>query len=123
MDITKLELLEKIIDEMPYGVYCVDTERTIFYWSKGAERISGYTAEEILGKHCFEGGLDHIDEEGTHLCQTMCPLVATIFDGHSREKVVWLKNREGRRLPVLVHTEPLFQNGVTIGAIEYFHKV
>lgn len=123
MDITKMELLEKIVDEMPYGVYCVDTERTIFFWNKAAERISGYSVNEMKGRHCFEGGLDHIDEEGIHLCQTMCPLVATIFDGQSREKVVWLKNREGKRVSVLVHTEPLYQDGATIGAIEYFRKV
>lgn len=64
MNITHEELFEKIIEQMPFGVYCVDTERKIFYWSKGAERISGYKAEDMLGKHCFESHLDHIDETG-----------------------------------------------------------
>ena len=100
MNMTHEELFVKILDQMPFGVYCVDTDRKIFYWSKGAERISG-----------------------SHLCHAMCPLVATIFDGLSREKAVWLRSKEGDRVSVLVHTEPLFQNGKTLGAIEYFYKI
>ena len=79
MNMTHEELFVKILDQMPFGVYCVDTDRKIFYWSKGAERISGYKAEDMLGKHCFESHLDHIDENGTHLCHAMCPLVATDY--------------------------------------------
>mgnify|MGYP000000812286 FL=1 len=123
MNMTHEELFVKILNQMPFGVYCVDTDRKIFYWSKGAERISGYKAEDMLGKHCFESHLDHIDETGTHLCHAMCPLVATIFDGLSREKAVWLRSKEGDRVSVRVHTEPLFQNGKTLGAIEYFYKI
>ena len=108
MNMTHEELFVKILDQMPFGVYCVDTDRKIFYWSKGAERISGYKAEDMLGKHCFESHLDHIDENGTHLCH---------------EKAVWLRSKEGDRVSVLVHTEPLFQNGKTLGAIEYFYKI
>lgn len=51
MNMTHEELFVKILDQMPFGVYCVDTDRKIFYWSKGAERISGYKAEDMLGKH------------------------------------------------------------------------
>ena len=59
MNMTHEELFVKILDQMPFGVYCVDTDRKIFYWSKGAERISGYKAEDMLGKHCFASHLDH----------------------------------------------------------------
>lgn len=47
-------------------------------------------------------------------------MMATIFDGKSREQPVFLKNKAGRRIPVLVHTEPLFKGEKTLGAIEYF---
>ncbi len=40
MNMTNEETLRKILDQMPFGVYCVDTDRKIFYWNKGAERIS-----------------------------------------------------------------------------------
>lgn len=74
----------------------------------------------MVGKHCFNGGLDHIDSTGLHLCHDFCPMMATIFDGQSREQPVFLKNKAGKRVPVLVHTEPLFRGDKALGAIEYF---
>lgn len=120
MDIETIELLQKIVDEAPMGIYVLDAERKIVFWSTGAERITGYSQEEMVGRHCFEGMLDHIDREGVHLCHDFCPMMATIFDGQSREQPVFLKDRTGRRIPVMVHTEPLFKGQETLGAIEYF---
>lgn len=120
MDFEMVDLLHKMVDEAPFGMYVLDTERKIVFWSGGAERITGYGAEEMMGKHCFNGGLDHIDSTGLHLCHDFCPMMATIFDGHSREQPVFLKNKAGKRVPVLVHTEPLFSGEKTLGAIEYF---
>lgn len=64
MDIKMGDLLRKMVDEAPFGMYVLDTERKIVFWSLGAEQITGYTSEEMLGKHCFNGGLDHIDDTG-----------------------------------------------------------
>lgn len=41
MDIETIELLQKIVDEAPLGMYVLDTERKIVLWSTGAERITG----------------------------------------------------------------------------------
>ena len=45
-------------------------------------------------------------------------MMATIFDGQSREQPVFLKDRIGQRIPVMVHTEPLFKGQETLGAYE-----
>ena len=111
------ELLQKIVDEAPQGIYVLDAERKIVFWSAGAERITGYSREEMVGRHCFEGMLDHIDREGVHLCHDFCPMMATIFDGQSREQPVFLKDRTGQRIPVMVHTEPLFKGQETLGLL------
>lgn len=34
-----------------YAIYMLDTDGNIISWNVGAERITGYTEEEILGKH------------------------------------------------------------------------
>ena len=34
-----------------YGIFMLDPDGTIAGWNEGAERIKGYTAEEIIGKH------------------------------------------------------------------------
>ncbi len=34
-----------------YAIFMIDTEGYIVTWNKGAERIKGYTSDEVLGKH------------------------------------------------------------------------
>ena len=41
-------LVESVVD---YGIFSMDAGGHITSWNVGAERIKGYTAEEILGKH------------------------------------------------------------------------
>jgi diguanylate cyclase (GGDEF)-like protein/PAS domain S-box-containing protein len=44
------EMLAAVIDSSPVGIVCSDPERRIFLWSRSAERIFGYTAEEAVGQ-------------------------------------------------------------------------
>lgn len=44
-------------------------------WSKSAERITGWTAAEVVGRPCFDNILCHIDKDGHLLCgKEDCPL-------------------------------------------------
>ena len=110
-----------ILDQMYDGVYLVDADRAIRLWNKGAERISGYGAQEVLGTRCSDNLLMHVDDEGDLLCLTGCPLAATIADGDPREVEVYLHHKSGHRVPVHVRTAPLRDSkGRVIGAIEVF---
>lgn len=40
-------LLENVVD---YAIYMIDTQGNIASWNKGAERLLGYSSDEILGK-------------------------------------------------------------------------
>jgi PAS domain-containing protein len=71
---------KELLDNMSDGVYFVDRERRIVYWNEGASRLTGYAAEDILGKHCQDDILCHVDLDGKHLCQEGCPLSASIDD-------------------------------------------
>lgn len=44
------EMLTAVIDASPVAIFCVAPDRTVMTWSRSAERIFGYTAEEIVGK-------------------------------------------------------------------------
>lgn len=63
----------QLIESLPYGVYIVKPDRTIVYWNREAECITGYGAEEMVGRRCPDTELNHMDEEGTPLCKTYCP--------------------------------------------------
>lgn len=118
MEAQKLYL--SIINNLQDGVYFVDNARTIRFWNKAAERITGYTAEEIVGRTCQLSNLNHIDEDGRPLCQVGCPLFATIIDSKQRNERVFVRHKDGYRIPVQVNIMPLQENGETIGAIEIF---
>ena len=40
---------ENIIDCLNDGIYVCDRNRRIVYWSKSAERITGWRSEDVLG--------------------------------------------------------------------------
>jgi diguanylate cyclase (GGDEF)-like protein/PAS domain S-box-containing protein len=102
-------------------VYFVDRERRIQYWNEGAHRLTGYTAEELLGKSCQDDLLCHVDQSGKRLCDGGCPLAASIDDGEPREVNVFLRHKQGRRVPVLVRVQPMRGvDGSIIGAVEIF---
>ena len=55
---------KSLLDTLQDGVYFVDQDRKITYWSRGAERISGYNSSEVVGMSCKNNFLTHINEEG-----------------------------------------------------------
>ena len=110
-----------IINNLTDGVYYVDRRRHILFWNKAAEEISGYTAAEIVGKNCGDNLLNHIDSSGNPLCVVGCPLYATMEDGLQRREEVFLRHKEGHRIPVLVNIFPIYSEGGEItGAVEVF---
>jgi PAS domain S-box-containing protein len=52
---------EKIMDCLNDGVYVCDLNRRIVFWSKSAERITGWRSEDVLGRACLEDILNHED--------------------------------------------------------------
>jgi diguanylate cyclase (GGDEF)-like protein/PAS domain S-box-containing protein len=111
----------RIIDNLHDGLYFVDTNRVITYWNKAAERISGYTSAEVVGKSCADRILTHVDGQGRSLCLGRCPLAQTIADGVNREAEVYMHHKDGHRIPVLVRVSILKDpEGKVIGGIELF---
>ena len=70
----------QIIDLIDVGVYFVDPERTITYWNKGAEAITGFSSEEVMGRCCSDNILTHVNDQGNNLCLGICPLEMSIQD-------------------------------------------
>jgi diguanylate cyclase (GGDEF)-like protein/PAS domain S-box-containing protein len=123
MELDKISFAE-ILDNLYDGLYLVDRDRTITYWNRAAERISGFKAGEIIGRSCSDNILTHMDSEGNNLCTGMCPLAATIQDGNMREDEIFMHHKDGHRVPVSVRISPLTdENGDIIGGIELFSDI
>lgn len=113
---------KNILDNLHEGVYFVDESGAITYWNKGAERITGYAASEVVGRNCGHNILNHVDAKGLNICEIGCPLAATKKDGNIRERELFLLHKEGHRLPIVVKSMPYYDEvGKIIGAVEIFY--
>ena len=67
--------LAAVVDAISEGLYIVDADRRIVFWSRGAENITGWKDSEVVGSHCEDGILEHVDYAVHKLCQSeFCPL-------------------------------------------------
>lgn len=116
--------VKAIIDSLSDGVYVCDLDRRITYWSKSAERITGWPAEDVVGRQCFDNVLCHVDKDGHQLCgKEYCPLHRAIVTG-TRSKaslLVYAQGKDGRRVPMQVTVAPIrTAAGQVIGGVETF---
>ena len=91
---------QALLAAMSEAVYVVDRQRRVTYWNPAAERLTGYPADQVVGRCCRDGILNHVDHEGTSLCKSRCPLLATIGDGQPHDMLAFLHHRDGHRVPV-----------------------
>jgi len=114
---------KEILNSLQDGIYYLDRNRIITFWNKGAERLTGYKAEQVVGKSCRDNLLNHINEKGLELCNNQCPMAACMQDGKPREAYVYLHHAEGYRIPVQVRSTAIRDNdGNIVGAVETFSK-
>jgi diguanylate cyclase (GGDEF)-like protein/PAS domain S-box-containing protein len=112
------ELLDNIYD----GVYFMDAERRIIYWNKGAESITGYSADEVMHKYCSDNILMHVSETNEKMCENSCPLKHTIMDGKNREAAVFFHHKNGHRVSTTLKASAIRDaEGKIIGAVEIFN--
>jgi PAS domain S-box-containing protein len=116
--------IKDIFDSLTEGVYVCDLERRITYWSKSAERITGWTADQVVGRQCFDNVLCHIDKDGHKLCgEEYCPLHRAMITGAGTEGslLVYARGSEGGRIPMQVSVAPIRNAaGEVIGGVETF---
>lgn len=112
---------QELIEHIPDGVYFVDRDKRITFWNKGAEKITGYTKEEVVGFCCADNILKHIDDCGHELCLVGCPLSQTLLHKNNLEVDVYLHHKDGHRVPVSVRVSPILnEEGEVVGAVEVF---
>lgn len=115
-------LYETLLQNLHDGVFFIDKEEKISFWNLGAEKITGYSKSETIGKKCSDKIIICIDEKGTSLCDELCPVKHTLSDGTPRQHEVYLHHKDGHRAPALIRAFPIHdEEGNTIGAAEVFY--
>lgn len=101
----ELHWISAVMDSIREAVYYTDTEFRILAWNRYAEELTGFSAEEAVGKHCSDI-LKHFSKEGNplSLCEA-CPLLCKTTGKQQDESVeeeMWILTKDGRRKPVEV---------------------
>jgi diguanylate cyclase (GGDEF)-like protein/PAS domain S-box-containing protein len=121
LDLQNAEIFRAALESMYSGVCVVDRDRKINFWNSGAERITGYLRQDVLGRFCGEILLIKFHEKKTAICENFCPLVAAMRDGRVRDSRVYLHHKSGYALPVHLRAVPIRDaHGQVIGAVESF---
>ncbi|MBU0970750.1 MAG: sigma 54-interacting transcriptional regulator [Proteobacteria bacterium] len=106
---------KSLLEALPEGVFTVNTKWQIASFNRAAEKITGYTKQEVLGHYCWE--IFRSD-----LCDRGCPLKDALETGEiGTEQDVRILRKEDGPLTILVNAGVLRDDqGLIVGAIETF---
>jgi PAS domain S-box-containing protein len=106
----------KLVDAIEdYAIFMLDATGHVSTWNRGAERIKGYTAPEILGQHFARFYLP--EEVAAGRPQTL--LAAAAQHGHYVEEA-WRLRKDGSRFWASVVITPLYDDA---GQVYGFGKI
>jgi len=109
----KMELIYKII---PSAIFTVDKERKITSWNDKAKEITGFSADEVIGKEC----LVFADLP----CKEKCGLFSDDVIKPVTGKQCTIKTKDGRLRVITKNTDTLKDSqGNVIGGIESFEDI
>ena len=112
------EISQLIFNSISDGVFTVDENCIITSFNRAAERITGFSSKQAVGKHCF-------DIFRTEVCHKQCALKDTL---KTRDPVdnaqVSILTRDGHEVPIRVTTTLLRDDANNIvGAVEFFRDI
>ncbi len=107
-----------ILDSITDGVFTVDTEWRITSFNRAAEKITGISKQESVGRPCFE--VFRAD-----ICETECILRETMKTGKPIVNMpVYIYRADKKRIPISVSTALLKDSeGRLIGGVETFRDM
>lgn len=110
-----------LLNQVQDGVLCLDQDRRVVFWGKGAGLLTGFEPADVLGKQCPED-LDLLSgPDGAPLDPGTSPVVATLGDGTVRSAELFVRHKDGYRLPVSLRVVPAIrEDGEIIGAAALF---
>jgi len=107
-----------IVDSISDGVFAVDMDWKITFLNRAAERITGYTADEAIGRACRE-------VFRTDICDGNCALKRTMAtEKPVLNQPVCITDKKGKHVPVSISTALLKdRQGRIIGGVETFRDL
>lgn len=109
--------LRDLLDHVHDGLCFVDPSMTVVFWNRGAERLTGYAAAEVVGTRYGDSVLVAADPEGLALEGHESVLEDALNAGETRSARVFCRHRDGHAVPLSLRAVPIEdQDGVVAGA-------
>ncbi len=117
-DVNALLSRSLILDNIADGLFTVDTRWRITSFNKAAEKITGVSVPEALGKFCS-------DVFHASICGETCAIAHSMCTGKPETNhCIHIQNSEGKKIPVSICAAPLYDNqGNLIGGVETFRDL
>ena len=113
-----LKNYQVILESIEEGVFTVNQEWKIMSFNRAAERITGFSRKEAIGRRCS-------DIFRTSVCGNGCFLRKTIQTGKPLSNMpVVIVRADGKKIPISVNTAVLSaSDGTIIGGVEIFRDL
>jgi len=110
--------IDVILDSIADGVFTVDAQWRITSFNLAAQRITGVSREDAIGKRCCE-------VFRASICEGACVLKHTLATGQPVvNKVVYILNAKGQKVPISISTGILKDAaGQAVGGVETFRDL
>jgi len=100
-------LVQSVVD---YAIYMLDEQGNVVSWNPGAERIKGYSSDEIIGQHFSRFYTDEERAAGVPALALRSASEAGRFTAEG-----WRVRKDGSRFWAMVVIDPIMEDGQLIG--------
>ncbi len=120
MEKININFFMRMAEELDISVRFVDKNKSLIYVNRSAEKLTGYSMDDVLNK-TFEDFLErHTDKVGNKLCDTNCHIDFSLKEKKVYDDRHYFKNKMGDTFPVDIKVIPVVDdNGKLLGAVEF----
>ncbi len=118
------EMFRVVLESLQTGVYFVDRDQRILFWNEGAEKITGYLRQEVVGCFCRDnilelgaGGKNVLSDAAESVSMRSCATASRLFPKFR------FGTKSGHRIFVRLRAVAIRNaHGTIIGAAESFDE-
>ncbi len=115
-DIWNVSFLNQILDTMAEGLFILDPKGIITSWNRSMEKISGYGAQEAIGKTCR---LIECSRCFGRNCPADIQKCGVIEHGRTETKECFIRHKDGHDIPVIKNARlAKDEEGRVLGIVE-----
>jgi diguanylate cyclase (GGDEF)-like protein/PAS domain S-box-containing protein len=113
------EIFRIVLESMQTGIYMVDRDQRIQFWNEGAESITGYFRQDVVGHFCRDLFPAQKEDGKNGICELGGALGSVLRDGRPAIAEVTLRHKAGHQVIVRIRAIPIRDRaGNVIGAAE-----